>query len=213
MSTTYHSNEEEARLQIVKWGKELYTRGLINGSGGNISIRMEADTVLSTPSGWSLGHLTPESISKTTIKGELIKGLKPTKELPLHLAVYEARPDMAAVVHTHSIYAVAYGCTMEPGQIMAPYVPSLVAKVGMVRLTPFRMPASRELGEVVAEGIASSQAVLLENHGVVAVGKTLEAAVGAAFEVEDNARIYFLSGAKARRLPETVLSQIKANYI
>lgn len=91
MSSTYHLNEEEARQKIVKWGKEMYIRGLINGSGGNISIRMEADTVLSTPSGWSLGHLTPESISKTTIKGELIKGLKPTKELPLHLAVYEAR--------------------------------------------------------------------------------------------------------------------------
>jgi ribulose-5-phosphate 4-epimerase/fuculose-1-phosphate aldolase len=206
-------NEEEARLEIVKWGKEIYTRGLVNGSGGNISIRISADTVLSTPSGWSLGHMTTESITKTTIKGELLAGLKPTKELPMHLAVYEARPDISAVAHTHSIYALTYACTMEPGHIMPPYVPSLVAKVGTVKLTPFRLPASRELGEVVAEGIASSQAVLLENHGVLAVGKTLEAAIGVAFEVDDNAKIYFLSGGKARPLPEDVLSQIKANYI
>lgn len=205
-------NEEQARQEIVKWGKEIYDRGLVNGTGGNISIRLNKDIVLCTPSGWSLGHLTTESITKTTIMGEVLEGGKPTKELPMHLAVYAVRSEVTAVVHTHSTYAVTYACTMEPGHIMPPYVPSLPAKVGMVKLTPFQIPASRELGQVVAEGIMQSQAVLLENHGVLAVGNKLEAAVGVAFEVEDNAKIYFLSGGKARSLPETVIAKIKANY-
>jgi L-ribulose-5-phosphate 4-epimerase len=212
MSETQLLDEEQARHEIVKWGKEIYNRGLVNGTGGNLSIRLNEDTVLCTPSGWSLGHLTAASITKTTIQGEVLEGLKPTKELPMHLAVYEARPDIAAISHTHSTYAVAYACTMEPGHIMPSYVPSLPAKVGAVQLTPFQMPASRELGQAVVEGIRQSQGVLLENHGVLAVGKTMEAAIGASFEVEDNAKIYFLTGGKARPLPEVALAKIKENY-
>jgi 3-dehydro-4-phosphotetronate decarboxylase len=204
-------DERQAREDLVKWGREIYQRGLVNGTGGNLSIRISPNTVLCTPTGWSLGHLTPESISKTTMDGTW-EGLKPTKELPMHLAVYEARPDVNAISHTHSIYAVTYACTMKPDQLMPAYVPSLVAKVGPVSLTPFRLPASRELGEVVAAGILHSQAVLMENHGVLAVGRNLEAAIGVSFEVEDNARIHFLSNEQARPLPEYSLQQIKANY-
>jgi ribulose-5-phosphate 4-epimerase/fuculose-1-phosphate aldolase len=205
-------DEEQARYEIVEWGKELYTRGLVNGTGGNLSVRTSPEVVLCTPSGWSLGRLTPESIAKTTLKGDLLQGARPTKELPMHLAVYSMRSDVFAIVHTHSIYAVTYACTVAPGAVMPPHVPSLVAKVGTVHLTPFHLPASRELGEVVREGVKHSQAVLLENHGVLAVGKTLEAAVGVAFEVEDNARIHFISQGRARPLPEPALSQIKNTY-
>jgi ribulose-5-phosphate 4-epimerase/fuculose-1-phosphate aldolase len=220
MSYQFNLDEEQARDEIIKWGKEIYSRGLVNGTGGNLSIRISPDVVLSTPSGWSLGHMTPESIMKTTIKGEVLEirvtdhpfPMKPTKELPMHLAVFVARPDICAIAHTHSIYAVTYACTMQPGESMPPYIPSLVAKVGEVGLTPFRLPASQELGEVVSGGVRDSQAVLLENHGVLSVGKTLEAAIGVAFEVEDNARIHFLSGGQARPLPESALSHIKASY-
>lgn len=209
---TQFFDEEQARYEIVEWGKELYARGLVNGTGGNLSIRISPEVVLCTPSGWSLGRLTSESIAKTTVEGDLPKGARPTKELPMHLAVYSARSDVFAIVHTHSVYAVTYACTMVPGGIMPPYIPSLVAKVGAVHLTPFHLPASRELGEVVREGVKHSQAVLLENHGVLAVGKTLEAAIGVAFEVEDNARIHFISEGRAKPLPESALSQIKNTY-
>lgn len=216
MSYKYNLDEEKARDEIVKWGKEIYSKGLVNGTGGNLSIRISLDAVLSTPSGWSLGHLTPESIMKTTMKGELLSRkqapLKPTKELPMHLAVFRARPDICSIAHTHSIYAVTYACTMQPGDTMPPYIPSLVAKAGAVKLTPFRLPASEQLGAAVSEGIMDSQAVLLENHGVLAVGNSLEAAIGVAFEVEDNAKIHFLSGGQARPLPQSALSQIKASY-
>lgn len=205
-------DEESARREIVKWGKEIYSRGLVNGTGGNLSIRINHEEVLSTPSGWSLGHMTPDSITKTNIDGKIIKGLKPTKELPMHLAVYKSREDISAIAHTHSIYAVTYSCIGTPGEFMPTYIPSLVAKVGKVILTPFFLPASKELGDVVSEGIKENQAVLLENHGVLAVGKTLELAVGAANEVEDNAKIYFMSNQRARELPEAALSNIKASY-
>jgi len=205
-------DEEQARWEIVKWGKEIYDRGLVNGTGGNLSIRISPQNVLCTPSGWSLGHLTPESITKAQMNGTYSEGLKPTKELPMHLAVYEARPDINAIAHTHSIHAVTYACTLNPGEMMQPFVPSLVAKVGPVSLTPFRLPASKELGEVVSTGILKSQAVLLENHGVLAVGKTLEEAIVVASEVEDNARIYFISNGLARPLPIDARNGIRASY-
>lgn len=210
--TDIYLDESRGREEIVKWGKEIYSRGLVNGTGGNLSIRINPEIILCTPSGWALGHMTPESISKTTINGELLEGPKPTKELPMHLSVYRERTDVFAIAHTHSIYAVTYSCMMNPGVIMPSYIPSLVAKVGQVRLTPFRLPGSDELGETVKEGIQHSQAVLLENHGVLAVGKTLESAINVAFEVEDNARIHLLSNGGARPLPETAIVSIREKY-
>ena len=204
--------EQQAREEIVKWGKELYDRGLTSGSGGNLSIRIDDDTVLATPTGWSLGHLTAESITKTTIEGVVLSGPKPTKEMPMHLMAYKTRPDIAAVAHTHSAYATSYGCMTEPGTLMPPFVSSIVAKVGDVKVTPFCLAGSRELGEVVSEAIRDSQAVILANHGVLAVGGTLEAAVTAAYEVEDDAKIYFISGREARPLPAVMLAKIKPSF-
>ena len=205
-------DEGAARKEIVKWGKEIYNKGLVNGTGGNLSIKISPEIILCTPSGWSLGNLTEDSITKASIYGEIYEGLKPTKELFMHVAVYKERQDISAIAHTHSINAVTYACVMKPGQQMPLYIPSVVAKVGIVEVTPFHLPASEELGRVAAEGIKESQAVLLQNHGVLSVGKTLEDAIGVAFEVEDNAKIYFLSNGKAEPLEDSVLLKIKGTY-
>ncbi|MDI3500345.1 MAG: 3-dehydro-4-phosphotetronate decarboxylase [Epulopiscium sp.] len=212
MSQELNLNENQAREEIVKWAKEIYERGLVNGSGGNISIRISEDIILTTPSGWSLGHLSPESISKVNMNGEALEGPKPTKELPMHLAVYKVRADVRAIVHTHSIYAVTYASTVKAGSFMPLYTPSIIAKVGMVKILPFCLPGSQELGSVVAERIKEHEAVLLENHGVMTVGKNLETAVIAAFEVEDNAKVYFLSEGKARPIPESLFSIVRGKY-
>ena len=109
-----YQEEHLARLSLVQWGKELYDQGLVKGSGGNLSIRLSDGTVLLTPTGFFLGHMTPECISRCDMQGNLLSGNKPTKEVPLHLAVYRTRPNVHAVCHTHSVYAVAYASTVEP---------------------------------------------------------------------------------------------------
>ncbi len=205
-----YEQEQRLRRELVNWGKELYDQGLVKGSGGNLSIRMDENTVLLTPTGFFLGHMSEACISKCSVHGEHLDGCPPTKEVPLHLAAYEIRPNVRAVCHTHSIYATTFASMAEPGACMPVYVPSVAAKVGQVQVAPFAFPGSEELGEYVRNGILKSNAVLLGNHGVVAVGKDMETAVSCANEVENDLMIHFLSQGKARTLTESDLKHLFA---
>ncbi|MCI9577486.1 MAG: aldolase [Oscillibacter sp.] len=203
-----YAEERRARQELVKWGKELYDQGLVKGSGGNLSIRLKDGTVLMTPTGWFLGHMTEECVSHITMEGTLLDGEAPTKEVPLHLAVYQERPNVCAVCHTHSLYATAYASSVEDGAVMPVYVPSLAAKVGPVQVTSFALPGSEQLGENVRTGIRSSNGTLLSNHGVVAVGKDMAAAVSAANEIENNAMLHFISGQTVKPIPRDAVETL-----
>ncbi len=192
-------NEQEARERICQYGKDLYDKGLVSGTGGNISVRIE-DRMICTPTGVSLGGLDPITLACVRLTGEHISGARPTKEVPMHLAVYSANTGACAVVHTHSPFAVTYSCTGEVNALIPIYTPGMLAKVGQVKLVPFRVPGSQALGDLIRENITSFRALLLENHGVIIAGKTLEEAVITASEIEDNLRIFFISGQKARSL-------------
>lgn len=194
-------NETEARDRICRYGKELYDKGLVSGTGGNISVLIE-DRMICTPTGISLGALDPISLACVRITGEHISGARPTKEVPMHLAVYTANTGACAVVHTHSPFAVTYSCTGEVDALIPIYTSGMLAKVGHVKLVPFRVPGSQALGDLIRENIPNFRALLLENHGVIIAGKTLEEAVITAGEIEDNLRIYFISGQRARPLRE-----------
>jgi ribulose-5-phosphate 4-epimerase/fuculose-1-phosphate aldolase len=196
---------------IVKLGKEITEKGLVNGTGGNISVRL-GEIVVSTPSGWSLGELKAESLSVTNLNGEVLSGPKPTKELPMHLAVYHSRPDLHAVVHTHSINAVTYSCTAELNSLIPIYIPSIVIKVGNVKLIPFALPGSAELGELVGKEIQYFNGLLLENHGVLSTGRTLAQAGIGAYEIEDNLKIEFLSNHRARTISQDLIEKITFTY-
>lgn len=196
------NEEKEARKELVQWGKELYNQGLVKGSGGNLSIRLSDGTVLLTPTGFFLGHMTEECISKCDMDGNLLEGNKPTKEVPLHLAVYKTRPNVNAVCHTHSVNAVVYASSHDPGEFMPICTPSVAAKVGRIEIKGYARPGSEELGQFVEEGLKKSNAVLLANHGVVAVGKNMEMAVSIANEVENNAILLTLAGDRMKPLKE-----------
>ena len=98
----------DLREQVCDFGLGLYNRGFTHGSTGNLSVRLPDGNILVTPTGSSLGRLTPEGLSVIKPNGELVSGPKPTKEVPLHQALYSTRGDRAgAVVHLHSCYATA----------------------------------------------------------------------------------------------------------
>ena len=202
--------EKQARLALVQWGKELYDQGMVRGSGGNLSIRLSDGTVLLTPTGFFLGHMTEECISRCDMEGNLISGNKPTKEVPLHLAVYRTRPTVGAVCHTHSIYAVAYASTVSPDTVMPVCTPSVAAKVGLVQVKGYAPPGSKELGQLVESGLQHANAVLLANHGVVAVGRDMEMAVSMANEVENNAFLLSLGGDRIHTLSGQALDSLLA---
>jgi ribulose-5-phosphate 4-epimerase/fuculose-1-phosphate aldolase len=203
-----YATERAARREIVNFGLELFSQGLVFGSGGNISVRMNRETFLFTPTGWFLNHLAEESISKTDEKGFCLSGPRPTKEVPLHLATYCSRPDVIAVVHTHSPYATALACTLDADSSMPIYTSALPGKVGRVIVTEYAKSGSDELGKLIEKYIVSANGVLLGHHGTVAVGSSLREAVSAAYEIEASARLYFITSGNARVLHDDVVANI-----
>src|SRR3954453_16017410 len=101
--------EQRIRDEFCRWGESLFARGLTSGSSGNLSARL-ADGFLVTPTNSCLGFLDPTKLSKLDASGTLVWGDPPTKEVPLHLAFYEARPQANGVVHLHSSFATALSC-------------------------------------------------------------------------------------------------------
>jgi len=211
MNDKFSNEERDYRASIVKWGKELYDCGMVKGSGGNISVRCN-DSVLLTPTGYFLGHLTEDIITKTDLNGNLVEGLKPTKELPMHLAAYKALPNANAVVHLHSPYATSMASTFLPNKFMPIFLPSVAIKVGRIKITDFTMPGTDDLADVVYESLKYGPAVLLSHHGIIATGRTLTEAVSIAYEIEENAHIYYITNGQIPELSEETINKLTKVY-
>ena len=104
-----HERRAELRAEICLWGRSLFERGYTAGSSGNLSARLP-DGFLLTPTNSCLGFLEPERLAKLDLDGRHLSGDAPTKEVPLHMAFYEARPQAGGIVHLHSTYATALSC-------------------------------------------------------------------------------------------------------
>jgi ribulose-5-phosphate 4-epimerase/fuculose-1-phosphate aldolase len=183
---------EEGRLRdaMVRLSRSLYERGFSVGSAGNISAAVE-DGLLITPTNSCLGFLEPDRIAKLDRDGTHVGGDKPSKEVFLHRAFYETRPGTGAVVHLHSTYATALSCLedIDPEDCLPPITPYVVMRVGRVRLVPYLKPGDPGQGDLIRALGGRHAAVLLANHGPVVAGKTLEAAVYAAEELEETAKL------------------------
>lgn len=206
------NTENDARSLIVKWGKELYDAGMVKGSGGNISIKYD-NSILLTPTGYFLGHLKEDDISLTDTDGNLISGPKPTKETPMHIAAYKASPEIKAVIHVHAPYSIALASTFPPDSYMPIFLPSVAIKVGKIKITPFEYPGSEQLANIVYDSLKVGPAVLLANHGIVATGKSIEEALSIAYEIEENAHLYYITNGKIKELSDEILKKLLKFYI
>lgn len=203
--------EDEIRQAMVKWGKSLFERGLTSGSSGNFSARL-SDGYLATPTNSCLGFLDADRLSRLDAEGRHIGGDKPTKEIPLHLAFYRARPSANGVVHLHSTFATALSCLsrIDPVDAVRPLTPYVVMRVGKVPLVPFVLPGSSEVGEIEAAA-REHAAVLIANHGPVVSGSDFEQAVFASEELEEAAKVaILLSGQEIRALSPEVVAALGA---
>ena len=134
-----------------------------------------------------------------------VSGDAPTKEIPLHMAFYEARPQAAGVVHLHSTYATALSCLedTDPDDTVPPITPYVVMRVGRVPLLPYTQPGSADVRPLVLAKARDQAAVLLANHGPVVSGRSFRDAVFAAEELEETAKLVFLTkGLDARLVAE-----------
>ena len=202
----------DLREQLCDFGLSLYNRGLTHGSTGNLSVRLSDGNLLVTPTGSSLGRLTPEGLSVIKPNGELVSGPKPTKEVPLHQALYSTRGDRAgAVVHLHSCYATVL--SVLPDQNEKDWLPHLtpygIMQLGQVRLLPYFIPGSPEIGSAIKGLAGKHSAIMLANHGPVVSAKTLEAAVYASEELEATSKLAYLT----RALEPNALSTEQVNEL
>ena len=205
-------NENKLREQICTLAASMFDRGITHGSTGNISVRLDNDDILVTPSGSSFGRLEPNEIVKVKKSGQFIGSLSPTKELPLHKAFYETRGmKSGAVVHLHSTHSVAL--SMLPGidedNVLPSYTPYSIMLLGKVKLLPFFVPGDPAMGDAIKGLAGKRSAVLLANHGPVVSGKDLESSVNAIEELEATAKLaLILKGADAKALDESQINSV-----
>jgi 3-dehydro-4-phosphotetronate decarboxylase len=186
--------ETKLRDDICRFGRSLFERGLTPGSSGNISVRLADGGWLVTPTNASLGFLDPAMISRLNPQGHLVSGDAPTKEIPLHSALYATRSNARAIVHLHSTHAVALSMLREidPRAVVPPMTAYYVMRAGRTALVPYFRPGDPAVGDAIRGLAGRYSSVLLANHGPVVAGETLEAAVLATEELEETAKLYLL---------------------
>jgi ribulose-5-phosphate 4-epimerase/fuculose-1-phosphate aldolase len=199
--------------ELVRVARSLFSRGYSFGTAGNLSVRI-GHLVYSTPTGSSFETVLPENIAICTIDGIITEGPKPTKELPFHLAAYRARPDARAVVHLHSTYATAVACLrdIDMANALPPLTAYFAMRVPALPVVPYFPPGDAALAAEVERLAHSTPAMLMRNHGSIAIGKTLLEASALAEEIEQTARLYLLIGDRAQHLSTQQVAELRRRF-
>ena len=205
---------DSASSELVDCGRKLLGLGLLSQTSGNISIKLPNDEVYITPTSMEYDRITNEDIVVVGLDGNVRQGSGvPSSETPLHCLVYETRPEVSAIVHTHSPYATTLA-------IMGMSIPAVHYMIAVLRTTTIKVAAyatygTEELARNVRDAfVAPSRAVLMANHGLVAVGSTLKEAADAAQAVETLAGLYYRSLAigKPNVLSDEQMAEVFAKY-
>ena len=143
-------NEYEIKKQICDIGRRIYNRNMVAANDGNISVKLNDNEFLCTPTGVSKGFMTPEFICKVDAQGNVIQanpGFKPSSEIKMHMRVYEKRPDVGSVVHAHPIYATSFAIAGIP--LTQPIMPEAVISLGCVPIAEYGTPSTMEIPEAM----------------------------------------------------------------
>lgn len=157
------------RAAICEVGARLWQKGLVSGNEGNISVRTGPDSVLTTPSGVSKGHLAPGDIVDVDLEGRSKGPGTPSTEIRIHLEAYSCREDCRAVVHAHPPTGIAF--TIAGESIPDDVLPEAAFVLGHVPTVPFGMPGTSELCDVLRPFLAEHKTFLLSHHGALSLGK------------------------------------------
>jgi ribulose-5-phosphate 4-epimerase/fuculose-1-phosphate aldolase len=197
--------------QLCEVGESFYRRGYAFAATGNLSVRV-GDHVWITPTGQSLQGLAPDKLACLDNQGVSQNENHPSKEFPFHLAVYKQRPDAQAIVHLHSLHAVALSClsSLDPENPLPPLTPYYFMRVAPLAVLPYFRPGSPALAEAVERAAPTHNCMLLRNHGLLCLGSSMNEAVDRAEELEQTARLYFLlRGEQVRYLTPEEIEQLE----
>jgi L-fuculose-phosphate aldolase len=179
---------EAVRRAVLATAQELPRRGLVEGTSGNVSARIDGGQVCLTPSSVPYDTMTLDDLVTVDLEGRVLEGERsPTSERSLHLSCYRAYPEVGGVIHTHPLHASMFAVARQP-------IPAAIEEVtvyigGDIPVCDYAMTGTDELGDAAAGWLADRAAVLLANHGMVTVGATVAKALHAALVVERTAHI------------------------
>ncbi len=202
---------EEAKLEMIKYGKIMYHNGMVNMFEGNISLHFQ-DRFFITPSQQSKEDMTTDMIVELDEEGNVLNpsdNYKPSSEYRMHLKCYKLRPDINAVVHNHSLYATAYAVAGK--SIKSDALTEMNLMFGEIPLAAYGTPGTDAITKDFPKYLSNGNALLLANHGLLTVGYNLQLAYSVAEAVEKIAQMLFLvkhlGGESA--LPEEELTMLR----
>jgi L-fuculose-phosphate aldolase len=179
------------RKQIAEIARLCWERGYIGAIDGNVSVRLDDGSLLVTPSGTIKFLIQPDMIVHTSARGVPLSGGRASTEILMHVACYEERPDVRAVVHAHPPTAVAF--SLAGKSLMQPVIPELVVTLGAIPTAPYGTPGTPELPNSIRELVRCADAILMERHGALCVGTDLLDAYKKLEQVEHNAKITYMA--------------------
>ena len=206
-------SKDEAKMQVAEVARKMAELGLVCGTNGNVSARLPGSLFAMTPMGRTCEGMSADDI--VVVDGDLhsVEGdLIPSSESLLHLAIYDARPDVGGIVHTHGVYSSAVAVA---GLAIPPIVDEMVMTLGgEIRVSEYAPPASEEVAQLVCAALGDRDAALIRNHGAVGVGQTPRAALDVSILTERTAKIFVLSSILGRpnTLPEDVVASEAAIF-
>ncbi len=191
--------------ELVEYSKLAWDRGLTESTGGNMSVRVDKNTIYITPHS-SLKHfLTPKDILKITLDDKMIEGDgEPSSERKMHFLIYKERPDVNCVFHVHPTYATAFAVSGE--KIPVNTLPEAALLLRDIAYLPYRMPGTQEFADVFTPELKNGKDVfILQNHGVTVIGKSIKAVYEKLETLDFVAKVVFtlkMSGAKIKEIDE-----------
>jgi L-fuculose-phosphate aldolase len=180
--------EQECRQDIVEVGRLVWQRGWVASNDGNISVRLDQERILCTPTATCKGRMTPDDLIVCDMEGRKLAGARErTTEMDMHLAIYAKRPDIRAVVHSHPPVSTGYAVAGRPLNLAL--LPEVVIGLGSVPLAEYGLPGTPELTRPLLPLIPNHDAILMGNHGVVCYAAELFQAYFRMETVEHFARV------------------------
>ncbi len=194
---------DRARLEIIRYAHRMQAERLVHSTAGNLSTRVEGEPAVIAMSPTSLAYdtLEPADVCLVAASGGRLEGdREPTSELPLHSLLYTRRPEVGAIVHTHSPAAMTMAVL---GWRLPPILTGLVDAVGGdVRCAPYTRPGTPEMADSTAQALADRGACFMRHHGLLTIGADLGRAFHAASVTEGAARVYLDARAQGVEVPE-----------
>ena len=183
----------ELRAEVARYAKKMVASGLVRAAQGNLSARdPQTGLICITPSGMDYDLVSAEDIMVIDDQGTVVEGAhRPSVETPLHTLVLRRRSDINCVMHTHSLYATAFGVVYDPLPMVL--AESALCLGGAVPIAPYQMSGTPEFAELVAETLGEGNVVIWGNHGAMVVGPSLSATFSAAHALEDGAQVYWFA--------------------